>query len=439
VTTTTPAPASLVEETPRRGRIRVLWASLVGTSLESYDFYVYAYLAAFFADELFFTPLGQFGGTLAAFLFIAVSFVVRPIGAVIFGHLGDRIGRRKTLLFTITLMGVATGAIGLLPTFDAAGWWGAVLLLFLRIVQGLSLAGEWGGAVLLASEHGGQKRHAFYASFPQLGSPIGSLLATLAYFTLPFLLSTEDFALWGWRVPFLLAFPLLFVSLYLRWSIDESPVFREAEKEHKIERIPLVAVFRNRPAAFFIAVGTAVLGIGSYSLMNTYTLEYGAAVLGFDYNQLFGAVTIGGLLQLVTIPLFGLWANRIGSARVVAFGAAGTLLIAFPIYYFLQFSDFGVLVAMMVIGGILPTAAWAALGGAISELFDARYRYSAISFAYSIAAIIGGGLVPLFTVWFGDATGQAWWHRGIVIAVLSAITLFSALLARKGVEPIDAV
>jgi MFS family permease len=435
--TSTPAPTT-VEETPKRGRVRVLWASLVGTSLESYDFYVFSYLSAFFIGPLFFEPLGAFGATLASFLTIALAFVVRPIGAIIFGHVGDRIGRRKTLIFTITLMGVATGAIGLLPTYAVAGWLGAVLLVLLRVIQGLSLAGEWGGAVLIATEHGGRKRHAFYAAIPQLGSPIGSILTAFIFLTLPYLLSTEDFLTWGWRIPFLLAFPLLLVSLYLRWSIDESPVFKEVVAEKKRERLPVIAMLRARPVAFLLAIGAALLGIGSYSLMNTYTLNYGAAVLGYSYNDLLLATTIGALLQLVTIPLFGAWANRIGSANVIAFGAVGTLIVAFPIYYLLQFASFPILVGMMIIGGILPTAAWAALGGLLSELFEARFRYSAISIAYSFAAVISG-FIPAVTLILGEATDQAWWHAGLVLAILSAITLVSALLARKRVEPIDAV
>lgn len=417
---------------------KVLWASLVGTSLESYDFYVFSYLSAFFLGPLFFEPLGVFGGFLAAFLVNALGFVARPLGAIVFGQLGDRIGRRKTLIVTITVMGVATGLIGVLPDYATAGYLGAVLLVALRLIQGLSLAGEWGGAVLLASEHGGPKRHGFYAAIPQLGSPIGSILTAALYLALPVLLSTDDLLAWGWRIPFLVAFPLLAVSLWLRFSATETPVFEQVVAEQRRERIPLLTAFRKRPVALLLATGAALLGIGSYSLMNTYTLEYGAVQLGYDYNELLLAVTIGALLQLITIPLFGLWANRIGSYRVVLIGAIGTLLIAFPIYFLLQTASFGVLVGMMIIGGILPTMSWAALGGLLSELFDGRFRYAAISFAYAVAAIISG-FVPAITLAFGEATGYPWWHPAIVLAILSVITALSSSLARKRVEPIDAI
>lgn len=435
MTTTTPPAAA---PAPVRNPIKVLWASLVGTSLESYDFYVFSYLSAFFLGPLFFEPLGVFGGTLAAFLTNALGFVARPLGAIIFGHLGDRIGRRMTLILTITIMGVATGLIGLLPDYATAGFLGAALLVTLRLIQGFSLGGEWGGAILLATESADVKKHGFYAAFPQLGSPIGSILTAALYLSLPLLLSTDDLLSWGWRIPFLIAFPLLAVSLWLRFKIDETPVFTALVEKQQRERVPLAVVFRTKPVALILGVGAALLGIGSYSLMNTYTLQYGAVELGYDYTQLLTATTIGALLQLVTIPLFGAWANRIGSARVVLIGAIGTLIVAFPIYFLLQSASFEVLVGMMIVGGILPTMAWAALGGLLSELFGARIRYSGISFAYAIAAIISGFVLPL-TLTFGEAVGYAWWHPGVVLAAMSLITAVSAFFAGRRTQPIEAL
>ncbi len=406
------------------------WASLVGTSLESYDFYIYAYFAAFFVGPLFFDPLGGFGGTLAAFLSIALAFIIRPVGAILFGHIGDRIGRRKTLIATVTLMGVATGLIGVLPTYDQAGWLGAAILVVLRLLQGISMGGEWGGAVLVATEHESGAKRAFAAAMPQLGSPIGSILSATAFIWLTLALTNEEIVEWAWRIPFLTAIPLLLVSLYLRLAITETPVFEDVVKRERRPRVPFFALLQQQPLAVFVAVCVALLGIGSYSLMNTYTINYGVVALGFEFYELLIATTIGGLLQLITIPLFGAWASRIGSARVVAWGALGTLLVAFPIYYFLQFANFGVLVAMMLIGGILPTMSWAALGGVYSDLFDERYRYSALGFAYSIAAVVSG-FVPALTLTIGQATDNAWWHPGTVLAALSAITLVAALVAPR--------
>jgi MFS family permease len=412
---------------PRTAR-RARWASLVGTSLESYDFYLFAYFSAFFAGPLFFEPLGPVGANLAALATIGVAFVIRPLGAIIFGHLGDRIGRRTVLIVTITMMGIATGLIGVLPTFDQAGWFGAVLLVLLRIVQGISLGGEWGGAILIATEHETRAKRAFAAAMPQIGSPIGSILAAVAFLWLTLSLSSAEITEWAWRVPFLTAIPLLAVSLYLRLAITETPVFKAVKDAGRAPRIPLAALLRAQPVTIIVAVGVALLGIGSYSLMNTYTINYGAAVLGYDYSELLIATTIGALLQLVTIPLFGAWATRIGSGLVVAIGALGTLLVAFPIYFFLQDASFGFLVGMMVIGGILPTMSWAALGGIFTELFDERYRYSALGFAYALAAVVAG-FVPALTGALGAATDNAWWHPAIVLAAMSIITLVASLVA----------
>ncbi len=409
---------------------KVVIASFVGTSLESYDFYVFAYFSAIFSAPLFFPEQDLAAGTILSFLLLAMSYLVRPLGAIIFGHLGDRIGRKRTLLWTIGIMGIATGAIGLLPDFAQLGILAPILLAVLRIVQGLSLGGEWGGSILLATEHASYRRRGFYAALPQLGSPVGTILTGALFLLLTFTLSNEDMLAWGWRLPFLLAFPLLAVSLYLRLAIDETPIFKALVTTNRRARIPVLDVFRTHPFAVVVAICAALLGIGSYSLMNTYTLAYGVTTLGFSYQELFQATLIGSLLQLVTIPAFGILANRIGSARVVAIGALGTLLITFPMYWMLQFATFPILVGTMIIGGILPTLAWAGLGGLMSDLFSGPVRYSALSIAYSVAAVISG-LIPLATQALANATGSAWWHPGIVLALLSVLTLAASLIAQR--------
>jgi len=434
VTTLTPTPAVTPTE-PRSAR-KVVWASLVGTSLESYDFYVFAYFSAIFAAPLFFPELEPANAIITAFAVLALSYFVRPLGAIIFGNLGDRIGRRRVLLITITLMGVATGAIGLLPTFETIGIAAPILLTGLRILQGLSLGGEWGGAILVAVEHAEPKRRGLYAAIPQLGSPIGTILTAVLFLVLSATLSPADMLAWGWRVPFLLAFPLLAVSLYLRVAIDETPLFKNLVATDKRERIPVLAVFRKYPVAIIVAIGAALLGIGSYSLMNTYTISYGVTVLGFSYQDLFVATTIGSLLQLVTIPAFGLLANRIGSARVVIIGAIGTALIAFPMYFLLQFATFPILVGTMIIGGILPTLAWAGLGGLMADIFGGPVRYSALAISYAVAAALSG-LIPTVTAALSKSTDGAWWHPGIVLVSISVITLVSAIVAARWTKPVD--
>ena len=421
---------------PKQSR-KVAVASFVGTALESYDQYVYAWLAALFVGTLLFEPLGPVGGVLASFATFAVTFFVRPLGAVFFGHLGDRMGRRTTLIITIVLMGVATGLIGVLPTYEQAGWLGAIGLVILRLAQGLSLGGEWGGAVALTTEHATAENRHFFASLVQLGSPVGSILSNAIWLALFLTLPFEEILAWAWRIPLLSAFPLLLIALYLRWSIDETPVFRDMVANNTRVRFPFLEVIKKAPFAILVAVGGALLGHGSYTLMNTYTTNYGVEILGYSPMEFTLALTIGSLLQLVTIPLFGALANRHGSARVVAWGALGTMLVAFPLYWIILDATFIVLVIIMVVGGILPTASWAALGGMMSELFDEKARYTALALSYNIGAAVAATL-PFFLTLMRVATDNAWWHPGIVLAGLSAITLVAALVAmRMGIRSFE--
>lgn len=409
---------------------RVAIASLVGTALESYDQYVFAWLAALFVGPLFFEPLGVVGGTLAAFATYGVTFVVRPLGGIIFGYIGDHYGRRITLITTVTMIGLATGLVGLLPTYAQGGWTGAIILVALRLVEGLSLGGEWGGAVTMSAEHATSSRRGFAATLPQLGSPIGSILSNAVWLAVFILVPYDQIGEWAWRIPLLTALPLLLVSLYLRWGLPESPEFLAMKENSGRTRIPLGTVLRHAPVAFIVAIGAALLGHGSYTVMNTYTLNYGAYTLGYDYMQMTMALTIGGIVQLIAIPLFGVWANRIGSARVVAWGALGTVLAAFPMYWLIQDGSMALLIGIMIIGGILPTAAWAGLGGTMDSLFDARVRMTALALAYNVAAAIAATL-PFILTFTATTTANAWWHPAVVLVGLSLITLVSALFAHR--------
>jgi len=410
---------------------KVAVASFVGTALESYDQYVYAWLAALFVGPLFFEPLGPVGGVLASFATFAVTFFVRPLGAIYFGHLGDRIGRRSTLIITITLMGVATGLIGVLPTYEQAGWIGAGAIVVLRLAQGISLGGEWGGAVALTTEHAAPEHRGFFASLVQLGSPVGSILSNVVWLAIFLLVPYENIVTDGWwRLPLLSAFPLLLIALYLRWSIDETPVFKSILERDARVRYPFLEVIKRAPFALVIAIGGALLGHGSYTLMNTYTTNYGVEVLGYQPMEFTMALTIGSVLQLITIPTFGWLANRVGSAKVVAWGALGTMLVSFPLYWIILDAQFLTLVLIMVIGGILPTASWAALGGMMSDIFDEKARYTALAVSYNVGASVAATL-PFLLVLMREATNNAWWHPGVVLAALSLITLLAAAQAGK--------
>ncbi|GAB3549828.1 MFS transporter [Arthrobacter tumbae] len=405
-------------------------ASFVGTALESYDFYVFGTAAALVFNEVFFAAQDPLAGTLSAFLIFAMGFVARPLGAILFGHLGDRIGRKKTLIWTILLMGLATGSVGLLPDYSVIGVWAPIILTVLRLLQGLSLGGEWGGSILIATEHASPRKRALYAAIPQLGSPVGTMLISLIFLvlavTVPDVMTT-----WGWRIPFLLAFPFLAVALYLRLAIDETPVFQTTKKV----RVPLVSVLRTQPVAVVVATASAVLGIGSYFLMVSYTQAYGTERLGLAQETVLNAALIGSLLQLATIPAFGWLAMKVGSAKVVAGGAIGTALIAFPLYWVISIADAPLYIAAILLGGILPTASWAALGGLMADLFEPSTSFTALSFSYSIAAIVAG-FAPSITQAFGTATDGAWWHPGVVLALMSLVTVAGATAAARMRRPV---
>ena len=422
---------------------KVAGASFVGTALESYDFYVFGTAAALILNRVFFPDVDPVTGTLLAFLSLGMGFVARPLGAILFGHIGDRVGRKKSLIYTIVLMGLATGVIGLLPDYNAIGIWAPVLLVLLRLLQGLAVGGEWGGAVLIASEHAEPKKRALFAAIPQIGSPVGTIMVT-ATFLLLAQVSPEAMEAGVWRIPFLLAFPFMAVALYMRLAIDETPVFKDVAEHKDVARVPLLDVLRTQPAAVGIAMAAALLGIGSYFLMTTYTQAYGISELGLSQSTVLNAALVGSVLQLATIPAFGYLATKIGSAKVVAAGAAATLLISFPLYYLISIANQPVYILTILIGGIAPTAAWAALGGLMADLFPARTGFTAMSVAYSFAGILAG-FTPAVTQVFSDATGAAWWHPGAVLALMSLVTIAGALgaarmiKARSQTEPATAV
>ena len=408
---------------------KVAGASFIGTALESYDFYVFGTAAALVLNRIFFPDVDPLTGTLLSFLTLGVGFIARPLGAVLFGHIGDRVGRRSSLIWTIVLMGVATGAIGLLPDFNAIGIWAPLALVVLRLLQGLAVGGEWGGSILIATEHAAPRRRALYAAIPQIGSPVGTIMVT-GIFLLLGNVSDDAMDAGMWRIPFLLAFPFMAIALYMRLAIDETPVFRNVARAHEVTRVPVLEVLRTQWLAVLVAAAAALLGIGSYFLMTTYTQAYGVEQLGLSTSTVLNAALVGSVLQLATIPAFGYLATRIGSARMVLAGAVATLLISFPLYFIISNANQPVYILTILVGGIAPTAAWAALGGLMADLFPARTGFTAMSLAYSFAGILSG-FTPYITQWFSRETGGAWWHPGVVLALMSLVTIAGALAAGR--------
>ena len=412
------------------GMGKVIGASLIGTTLEWYDFFIYGSSAALVFNELFFPQFDPLIGTLLAFTTYAVGFVARPLGGVIFGHFGDRVGRKTILVITLMIMGVATFLIGLLPTYESIGVLAPILLVTLRFLQGLGLGGEWGGAVLMVTEHGARGRRGYYGSWVQVGVPAGLLLANGVLAMLTATLSEQAFQSWGWRIPFLLSAVLILVGLFIRVRIAESPLFQEVEKTGTKARMPIVDVFRLYPRSIVTALFARIgVDIAFYTFV-LFILTYVTEQLDLSRATALNAVLLGSFLQLFLVPFFGGLSDRIGRRPVYLVGAAGALIWAFAFFALLD-SRSPVLITVAAVGGLFwhammygPQAAF------IAELFGTRVRYSGASLGYQLAGIFGGALAPIISVAllarFGSTTPIS-----IYLAVALALTIVAVSVARE--------
>ncbi|MET9773935.1 MFS transporter [Streptomyces sp. NPDC006367] len=389
---------------------RIVAASLIGTTIEWYDFFLYGSAAALVFNELFFPDSDPLVGTLLSFLTYAVGFAARPLGALVFGHYGDRLGRKKLLVLSLLLMGGATFAIGLLPTHATIGTAAPVLLTVLRLVQGFALGGEWGGAVLLVSEHGDARRRGFWASWPQTGAPAGQLLATGVLSLLTAVLPDAAFTGWGWRIPFLLSGVLVIVGLWIRLSVDESPVFkqalaqaearkaeaREAEaRGTEAEALPLVSVLRHHWRDVLIAMGARMAENISYYVITAFILVYATTAADVSKQTALNAVLIASAVHFAVIPVWGALSDRIGRRPVYLLGAAGVGLWMFPFFMLIDTGDFGSLLLAVTVGLVLHGAMYAPQAAFFSEMFATRMRYSGASIGAQFASVAAGAPAPL--------------------------------------------
>jgi len=386
---------------PGRPIIKVVAASLIGTTIEWYDFFLYGSAAALVFNKLFFPSVDPLTGTLLAFTTYAIGFLARPLGGVVFGHFGDRIGRKRLLVFALVLMGGATFAMGLLPTYATIGVAAPLLLTLLRLVQGFALGGEWGGAVLIVSEHGDAKRRGFWASWPQAGVPLGNLLATAVLAVLAAVQTDEAFLAWGWRVPFLLSGLLVGIGLWIRLTVSESPVFLEAQRKAEarkspvVEKAPIVTLLRLHWREVLIAMGARMGENVSYYVITAFILVYLTGPLGLSKSYGLNAVLIGSVVHFVSIPLWGALSDRVGRRAVYLFGAVGMGLWIFLFFTLLDTRSFGVIALATSVGLLLHGAMYGPQAAFFSELFGTRVRYSGASVGYQLASIVAGALAPL--------------------------------------------
>jgi metabolite-proton symporter len=385
----------------RKPIIKVVAASLIGTTIEWYDFFLYGSAAALVFNKLFFPNVDPLTGTLLAFTTYAIGFLARPLGGVVFGHFGDKVGRKKLLVFALVLMGGATFAMGLLPTYATIGIAAPLLLTLLRLVQGFALGGEWGGAVLIVSEHGDAKRRGFWASWPQAGVPLGNLLATAVLAVLAAVQTDEAFLSWGWRVPFLLSGLLVGIGLWIRLTVSESPVFLEAQRRAELtkkpvaEKAPIVTLLRLHWREVLIAMGARMGENVSYYVITAFILVYITGPLGLSKSYGLNAVLIASVVHFISIPLWGALSDRVGRRAVYLFGAVGVGVWVFVFFLLLDTKSFGAILLATTVGLVLHGAMYGPQAAFFSELFGTNVRYSGASVGYQLASIAAGALAPL--------------------------------------------
>ncbi len=409
---------------------RVVIASFIGTTIEWYDFFLYGTAAALVFNRLFFPTFDPLAGTMAAFATYSVGFFARPVGGVVFGHFGDRLGRKSMLVTTLMLMGLATFLIGVLPTYTQVGVAAPVLLVLLRFVQGFGVGGEWGGAVLMAVEHGHRGRRGLYASWVQAGVPAGLLLATSVYYLFS-LLPEQAFLRWGWRVPFLLGIVLLGVGLFIRLRLFESPLFANIRDKGKSVRVPFLEVIRRYPRNVLLAMGARFAENGCFYIFTVFVLSYGTMHLGLKKTTILNGVLLASAIQFFLIPAFGMLSDRIGRRPVYLAGAMALAAFAFPFFALVDTGVTGLIWLALVIALIVHAAMYAPQAAFLSELFGTEVRYTGASIGYQLASPLAGGIAPLIATALLEWSGGRPWPVAVYLIALSAVTIVSVWLATE--------
>jgi len=427
MTITATAPIASLERSKMNA---VVFASCLGTVIEWYDFLIYATAAALVFNQAFFPALDPLAGTLAALGSYAVGFLARPLGGALFGHFGDRLGRKSMLVLTLFIMGLSTFLIGLLPTYQSIGVAAPILLIVLRLVQGIGLGGEWGGASLIVLEHAPAARRGFYASFVQIGFPIGLVLASLA-FAFVSKLPSDDFLAWGWRIPFLISIVLLALGTFVRARVPETPVFEKMKAAGTLSGNPVGEAVSKNAKAFLVAVGLKISEVSWVYMLTVFVVVFATTKLALPKQLLLDAVLYAALFELISLPLFGWLADTIGRRPLYILGALFTMLYAFPLFWMLESKSAAMVTTAIIIAmnfghGMMfgPESAY------FPELFGARVRYSGASFGFQVSAALGGGFAPIIATamvgYFGGTSGVS-----LMMIALALITLVAALCARE--------
>jgi MFS transporter, MHS family, shikimate and dehydroshikimate transport protein len=403
-------------------------ASTIGTIIEAYDFVLYGTVAALVFDKLFFPDAAPVVATLAAFATFGVGFLARPVGGVIFGHYGDKVGRKKMLVLALVIMGVATVAIGALPGYDSIGIWAPILLVALRLIQGAALGGEWGGAVLMVTEYAPKGKRGFYGSWPQIGFAGGLAISTSIIWIMSTSLSDAAFESWGWRVPFFASALLVAVGLWIRLKIEETPAFTELKEKQQRESAPAVEVVREHKPNLLRAIGMRFSENITFYMLITFSLTYGEDTLKIDRNVLLAAIVICATLSCIVIPFWGALTDRIGRRKVFLWGAIGSIACAIAYFPLLGTGSALVIVLTFIVVMNIPhDAQYATESSYFSELFPTRIRYSGISISAQLGGVFAGAFAPLIATALLDVSGI--WLVTVYFTVMCSVSAIAAYLS----------
>jgi metabolite-proton symporter len=411
---------------------------MAGSAIEWYDFFIYLTAAALVFGPLYFPGESEVAGVLASFSTAAVGFVARPIGGILFGHYGDRLGRKPTLVIALLVMGTATTLVGVLPTYATIGVAAPILLFVLRFLQGLAVGGQWGGAVLLATEYAPEGKRGFFGSFAQAGVPVGLILGNTVFLLLSTLLGEQAFAAWAWRIPFLLSVILIAVALYIQLRLEDTPVFRQLEeRQHEGEdaesRSPVLEVIREHPKQILLAAGAFFVVNGGFYVLITGMLDYGTRVLGVSENVMLAAVLISAVVEGISIVAMSALSDRVGRRTVFMAGAALLGIWSFPLFWLINTGSVPLIIISLCLAQIFLGMMYGPQAALFAEMFSARVRYSGASIGYQGASVFAGGLAPIIMVWLLDKTGTSLSVSFYVFA-MSAITFISVYLITETYE-----
>ena len=410
---------------------RVLLGSLSGSVIEWFDFLVYGTVAALVFNKLYFPSDNEFVSTMLAFVSFSLTFFFRPLGGIIFSHIGDRIGRKKTLFITLTLMGGGTVAIGLLPDYAAIGIAAPILLICFRILQGLGIGGEWGGALLLAYEYAPKNRRGLYGAVPQMGISLGMLLAA-GVVALLTQLPDGQFMTWGWRVPFVASIVLVFVGLWIRNGLDETPEFKRVQETGARLKLPIKEVITKHWGAVLVSIGAKAAETGPFYIFGTYVVAYATDILGARDNVVLLAVAAAALVATIWMPIFGSISDRVSRAALYRWSACTTIVLVVPYYLILNTGETWALFVATILGfGFLWGSVNAILGTLIAENFAPEVRYTGASLGYQLGAAIFGGTAPLIGAWLLEISGGEWWPIAIYVAVCAGISIVASFFIKR--------